>query len=107
LADKEQEWIEKFRAAIETAEPIKESRWKAILADLSRVRKIVNSIMNSSGKRAKTLLSMSTSGQSSKLEPAEAPVAALEQRHRSPARSSKPISVERPASLVQQRRRAG
>ena len=106
MADEEQEWIAKYRAAMETAQPIKKSRLTAILAGLGSARRFVSSIMNHSRERAKTVLSVSMSEQPAKLEPAQAPATAVEQRHRSPSRSSKPISVERPASLVPQRRRA-
>lgn len=106
MADKEQEWIEKFRAAMETVAPIKESRLKAILADLSRVRTLVCSIWKRSSERTKAVLSMSVSEPSPEPESTQTLVTALEQRHRPPSKSSKPISAERPASQMPQRRRA-
>jgi len=106
LTDKEQEWIQKFRVAIETASPpIKRSRLKAILADLRGVRRTVNQIMSRSGKQAKALLSKSV--QLSRPDLASASVTSLKQRHGLPARSSHAITIEKPAYLVPRRRRAG
>lgn len=104
MTDKEQEWIEKFRAAIET-QPTKKSKWRAMRPDLRSLRNIVNSIMNL-GERVKTQLSMGTAGQAPELAPTQAPVIAPELRQGSLGRSGKTIAVERPAFPAQQRRRA-
>ena len=84
MPDKEEEWIEKFRAAIGTAPRVRESRLKAMLKDLSSVGNIVNGIMRSCAERSKNLLSVSASDQSPRPEPVQATISAIEERQSFP-----------------------
>jgi hypothetical protein len=106
VTDKEQEWIEKYRAALETEPPIKKSRLEGIRVGLKSLRTVVDAIANRiSGEQSALPWATDPPGESPELDSAQMAEAVLE-RHRSPYRSNKAISAERSAPVAQQRRRA-
>jgi len=107
MTDKdEQEWINKYRAAIDAGSFIKESRWKALLTDISRVLGTVRSVTKRSGNRAKFTLRRRMLPQPANLGLPQAPVAMLAQRQRAASVLRKPISMERRPVTAQLRRKS-
>jgi hypothetical protein len=107
MTDKEeQEWINKYRAAIDAGSFIKESRWKTLLTDVSRVLGAVRSVTKRSGNRVKFTLRRRMLRQPAKLGLPQARVAMLAQRQRAASVLRKPIAMERPLTAQLRRKRS-
>jgi len=104
VTDKEeQEWIKKYRAAIEAAALIKEPRWKTLLKDGSRALGTVGSAMRRSGQPPKFVLRKRMLRQPAELGLARSPVTTVGLEHRPASVLRKPISIEHPASAEPRR----